>query len=54
MSLEEDEFLELRKVPEQRDYVVIEYPGYVKNIENVLDTLGGLATIEKVTLSNIV
>jgi hypothetical protein len=52
MVEDEDAFVELQKIAEQRDYVMIEYPGYADNIELTLQTLGGLSTIEQVSSSH--
>lgn len=33
---------------EDRDFVGVEYPGCVKNVDNMVKTLGGLTNISKV------
>ena len=44
-----DEFVEFQQIiPERDDYMVIEYPGFVENLDAVLSTLGGLKEIEQV------
>jgi hypothetical protein len=44
-----DEFVEFQPILSERDdYMVIEYPGFVGNLDTVLSTLGGLKEIEQV------
>lgn len=37
---------------EDRNLVGVEYPGCVKNVDNMIKTLGGLTNISKVVCTN--